>query len=141
MYNLFPISNSFSDTFLNYLKDEPFFNLNEKISGFPPYDIKKISDDEFHLILALAGYEPERIKIISEGNTLNISANHIENDDEYLYHGIANRGFEQQFKLGKYVEVISANLIDGLLKICLKRIIPEDKKPKQIPIETKLLTN
>jgi molecular chaperone IbpA len=53
---------------------------------------------------------------------------------EYLHRGIASRAFERRFQLADHVEVIGAELKNGLLHIDLKRNIPEEMKPRRIPI-------
>jgi molecular chaperone IbpA len=44
------------------------------------------------------------------------------------------RDFERTFTLAEYVEVTSAEMINGILSIRLERIVPEEKKPKSIAI-------
>ena len=53
---------------------------------------------------------------------------------QYLYRGIATRGFERHFRLADHVEVQNANLEHGLLKISLKRHIPKEELVKKITI-------
>ena len=53
---------------------------------------------------------------------------------ELLYRGIASRAFERRFQLADHVEVVGANLKNGLLHIDLKRNIPEEHKPRKIEI-------
>ena len=52
----------------------------------------------------------------------------------YLHKGIANRAFSRKFTIADQVEVKNAELFNGMLRIMLERIIPEEKKPKKIPI-------
>ena len=54
---------------------------------------------------------------------------------QYLYNGIAKRSFEQKFKVEQYVDVKEAKKSNGLLNIVLKREIPEERKPKKIPLK------
>jgi molecular chaperone IbpA len=54
----------------------------------------------------------------------------------FLYQGIAGRAFERRFQLAEHVEVQGARLENGLLHIDLERVVPEEKKPRQIPIGT-----
>jgi molecular chaperone IbpA len=54
---------------------------------------------------------------------------------EYIHRGLAYRDFEQTFALAEYMEVISAEVIDGLLIIQLERVIPESLKPRRIAIK------
>lgn len=60
-----------------------------------------------------------------------------KDESKYLYHGIANRIFERKFNLADYVEVINADLSNGLLTIDLVKEIPEAMKPKSIAINSK----
>jgi len=53
---------------------------------------------------------------------------------EYLYKGIAERGFKREFTLADNVEVKSSSLVNGMLKIWLEAFIPEEKKPKKVEI-------
>ena len=53
---------------------------------------------------------------------------------KYLHQGIANRTFERKFNLDDHVEVVDANLANGLLTISLVRVVPEAMKPKSIKI-------
>jgi molecular chaperone IbpA len=55
----------------------------------------------------------------------------------YLYQGIAGRSFERRFQLAENVEVRGAKLENGLLHIELERLVPEEKKPRRITINSK----
>jgi molecular chaperone IbpA len=59
-----------------------------------------------------------------------------DDNKEYLHKGIATRNFERSFRLADYVEVESANLLNGLLNIILVRELPEAMKPRKIEIST-----
>ena len=52
-----------------------------------------------------------------------------------LYKGIAQRSFKRQFNLSEDIEIEGASFVDGMLNIFLKKIIPEEKKPKKIKIK------
>ena len=54
-----------------------------------------------------------------------------------LHHGIANREFSRRFTLNADIEVQNCELKNGMLMIKLERVIPEEKKPKTIPINQK----
>ena len=49
--------------------------------------------------------------------------------------GIAKLSFVKHFTLADDVEVKSAELKDGLLKVALEKIVPEHKKAKTISIK------
>jgi molecular chaperone IbpA len=64
-----------------------------------------------------------------------ISGEHkTENQGEYLHRGIANRPFVRRFELAEHVQVVGAQLVDGLLTVMLKRELPEAMKPRRIEI-------
>ncbi len=123
--------------FDNLFNEIENFNYH-KSQNFPAYDILKINDDEYEITLAVSGLNKKDINIEVHDGVLKISgtaANEVaDNETQYVYRGIAKRAFEQKFRLEQFVEVKNATLIDGLLKISLKREIPEERKPKKIPL-------
>ena len=42
-------------------------------SGYPPYNIERVSDDAYRLTVAVAGFRPEEIDIVVKDNTLTVS--------------------------------------------------------------------
>ena len=61
-----------------------------------------------------------------------------DNENEnFLFKGIANRAFNRTFVLNDQVEIQNAEMMNGMLKIFLERIIPDHKKPKKIEINEK----
>jgi molecular chaperone IbpA len=122
---------------------EEFDRLHSTSSsqGYPPYNISKSKDDdEVYLItLAVAGFKKSEIDIeLKEGNLLingTVKDDPKAQDDiEYLHKGIAERNFFRSFKLAEYVEVKSAKLEDGLLKVELFRNVPDALKPQKIKV-------
>lgn len=107
-------------------------------SGYPPYNISKDANDIYEITLALAGFKKDDIELELADGTLKISGKSAVLDDsdgvEYLHKGIAERNFIRTFKLAEYVEVKSAVLEDGILKVKLFRNVPEALKPQKIKI-------
>ena len=60
----------------------------------------------------------------------------MEKDDEseYVHRGIAKRSFTRSFTLADTIEVVEANLTDGMLRIKLRNVIPEHKRARKITI-------
>jgi molecular chaperone IbpA len=58
-----------------------------------------------------------------------------EAEDNFLFKGIANRAFTRTFALDDHIEVKDAEMLNGMLKVFLERIIPEHKKPKKIEVK------
>jgi molecular chaperone IbpA len=105
---------------------------------YPPHDISKISENEYRVDVAVAGFSEDEITIKLENEVLKISGKRNQSSDEvdYLYRGIAKRDFELQFKLyNQYLQVDSATIKDGILSIKFVLIIPEEKLPKLIQIQ------
>lgn len=111
--------------------------LQRDETGFPPYNIEKLAEDQYRITLAVAGFTADDIEIVRDGNLLTVHGRTKENEPRtYLHRGIAGRAFERQFDLADHVEVTGATLKDGLLEIALKRELPEALKPRRIPIGT-----
>lgn len=110
-------------------------------TGYPPYNIERTGENDYRISVAVSGFSPAEISIVSKENTLSIKGEKSANENgkdgnEVLYRGIASRAFERQFQLADYVQVKSASLENGLLHVDLVREIPEAKKPRQIQIAT-----
>jgi molecular chaperone IbpA len=109
--------------------------LERDETGFPPYNIEKLAEDQYRITLAVAGFTRDDIEIMRDGNLLTVRGRTRENEPKtYLHRGIAGRAFEREFDLAEYVEVTGASLENGLLEIALKRELPEALKPRTIPI-------
>ncbi|QGX39623.1 Hsp20 family protein [Permianibacter aggregans] len=107
-------------------------------AGYPPYDIESLDENQYAITLAVAGFDMSELDITVEKGVLTVRGRKSNDKAErrMLYQGIANRAFERKFNLADFVEVIGANLHNGLLTIKLVREIPEAMKPKTIQIET-----
>jgi molecular chaperone IbpA len=107
--------------------------------SYPPYDLVKIDDDSFKLALAVAGFSKDNLSVTVDNSTLIIKGDSTvgseDEKSEVLHKGIANRKFTRTFALGEYMEVVGAEIKDGMLNIDIERIVPEDKKPKEIAIK------
>lgn len=114
----------------------------KSVPGYPPYNIVKVDENKYVIEMAVAGFGKQNIDIELANNTLVIKGGLTVNDlgEEsvnpvtYLYKGIADRSFTRKFSLADTVEVKNAELVNGMLKLWLENIIPEDKKPKKIDI-------
>ena len=105
--------------------------------NYPPFDIEKLSDDQYRITLAVAGFRRDEIDITALQNMLVVTGRKSENrnrDGNFLHMGIATRAFERRFELADFVRVTSADLADGLLTIELVREVPEAMKPRKIEI-------
>ena len=108
-------------------------------SGFPPYNIQKTEDFKFEIEMALAGFDKKDISVeVAEGvlTIKSIKDKDTGATDEFtLYKGISKRNFTRKFTLADDIVVNDAKLENGMLTISLERIIPEEKKPRQITVK------
>ena len=121
--------------------DSMFERLNQTFDHqpqtYPPHNVVKSGEDEVVIELALAGYAEEDISIQVEEEQLVIKGEKPDTESEYLHHGISSRKFKKQFTLGEYMVVQNASFENGMLKIYIERIIPDEKKPRTIEINGK----
>jgi molecular chaperone IbpA len=107
----------------------------QAIETWPPYDIVKTGEDTYRIEMAVAGFGQDDLDIMQERNVLVVKGQKTEaKDGEYLHRGIAGRTFERKFELADHVRVENAALANGLLRVSLKREIPEAMKPRKIAI-------
>lgn len=106
--------------------------------GYPPYNIERIGDDQFAIELAVAGFGEGDLDIEVKENLLTVAGKKDtpENAEErdFLHRGIAERGFIRRFQLADHVVVDGASLKNGLLRVELRRELPEAAKPRKIAI-------
>ena len=131
----------FSPFYRSSIGFDRIFNLLENASppqnadSWPPYDIAKLGEDTYRIVLAVAGFGEDELTITHEPNMLVIEGAKTENDgDQYLHHGLALRSFARRFELADHVTIVGAKLENGLLIIDLKKEIPEEMKPRRIAI-------
>ena len=109
-----------------------------KETNYPPYNIRKISEDQYAIELAVAGFEDKDIDIELVEETLTIKGNRPkEAGDGLLHQGLAARDFVKKFVLSDDMEIKGAALSNGMLYVGVERIIPDEKKPKKIELTSK----
>ena len=115
-------------------------------SNYPPYNIVKTGDYTYDIELALAGFSKDDIDVKYADSKVTIKSIHkdekVDSDNVeviepkgYTHRGISKRQFERTFSIADDVEVLGAELKDGLLKVSLEKIIPDSKKPRTIKIK------
>jgi len=110
--------------------------MSKNIPNYPPYNIRKTDENTYVIEMAVAGFGESEIEIVLEDDKLTVkgAATRDEDTDEVVYQGLALRDFTRTFTLNDQIEVENAEMVNGLLKIWLERIIPESKKPNKIEI-------
>ena len=111
-------------------------SFDEQPDNYPPYNIERLTENEYRITIAAAGFGKEDVKIEVKENTLSIRGEKKETDKErtFLHRDIASRAFERRFQLADHVEVRGADVKDGLLSVDLQREVPERLKPRMIEI-------
>lgn len=114
---------------------EKMFNTT-KLATYPPYNIIKEDDTHYTIEVAVSGFKRQDIEIEAAGNKLyvNGSVQDAQTEVHYLHRGIGTRDFSHKFTIAENVLVKDADLVDGLLKIRLVSIVPEEQKPRKIKI-------
>lgn len=141
MANLVPFSplmrNSIGFDRFNDLFESLIEGTDERVDTYPPYNIEKTGEDEYRIVMAVAGFSPDDLSITTQGDSLIVSGQIERKEEEgriFLHRGISAGAFQRSFRLADYVKVTEANLQEGLLTIRLVREVPEEKKPRMIPI-------
>ena len=101
---------------------------------YPPYNIRKKSDDKYILEIAVAGFRRKDLDVSLDNNTLVVEGRRDTSENEYIHKGMSTRSFKRTWSLARYMEVDKADFEDGILKLELKRNLPEELKPKKIKI-------
>jgi molecular chaperone IbpA len=116
----------------------------QPMDNWPPYDIIRVGEDAYRIVMAVAGFDREELTLTDRPNLLVVSGAKreadIDPDTQYLHKGIAERTFERRFELADHVKVANASLEKGLLTIELRREIPEALKPRRIDIQGEHIT-
>lgn len=118
-------------------------NISAPNGGYPPYNIDKQDGDIYRLTMAVAGFGSDDIEITLADNNLVIKGSppaHFS-EGEFLHRGIAARAFERRFVLADHIEIGEAEMVNGLLTITIKRVVPEALAPRRIEIKDAAAVN
>mgnify|MGYP003624735588 FL=1 len=126
-----------SDRLWRHVDDLQKLAATNQSSNYPPYNIIKDDEDHYTIEMAVAGFTEEDIDVTLIEAQLTVTGKVKEQDDpnpKLIHRGIANRSFNRQFTLADTIEIEAAYLEHGMLRISLKNVIPDSKKPKKIKI-------
>ncbi len=126
------------DSMFNRLMNFP---TTQQESGYPPYNIRKVDDYNYVIEIALAGFSESDIEVeVADGviSVRSLGEKGKQNLDtpDYVHRGIANRSFSKSWTLSDDMVVNGAEFQNGLLNINLEKVVPEEKKPRIVPITT-----
>ena len=135
--SLRPFSVGFDSMFEEF--DRMLESTERYNSNYPPYNIHKLSETDYKIEIALAGYSKDDIELELKENTLTVRNKTKEkvineNGNGVIHKGISTRQFERSFTISEDIKVKNAELKNGLLNIDLERIIPEEKNSRLIDI-------
>ena len=95
--------------------------------GYPPYNIERIArtetePDRLRIMIAVAGFTADQLEVTLEESQLVVRGRQAEDRGrQFLHRGIAARQFQRAFVLAEGMEVLGADLSNGLLSIDLIR--------------------
>jgi len=139
--NMSFLSSPYMSSFVGFdsLFDELERMSSIKQATYPAYDIKKISDSEFIIVLALAGFNQDDLNVETKSGELTVSGSGENSSQaEFIHKGIAKRAFSRTFRLADHIEVDGAEFKDGLLSVFLHKEVPEKELPRKIVINKRL---
>jgi molecular chaperone IbpA len=112
--------------------------LTEKPTTFPPHNIVKVDENNYLVELAVAGFNESEITIEVLKNTLTIKGEkeNLGDGRQYMHRGIGTRTFKKTVTLAETVQVDGASLESGILTVKLVNIVPVEKQPVKIAINT-----
>jgi len=112
-------------------------DLTKDIPNYPPFNVRK-NGNTYTIEIAVAGFAQNEIDITIDGGKLIVKGNTTskEPEENFLFKGISNRAFTRAWAIGDEYEVKDAELFNGVLKIALDQLVPEEKKAKKVPVKT-----
>ena len=95
--------------------------------GYPPYNIEQTGEHALRISIAVAGFSMDDLSVTTEDNQLIVRGRQVDDGPKrtYLHRGIAARQFQRSFVLAEGIEIIGANMDNGLLHIDLERHVLE----------------
>ena len=111
---------------------------NHAKDTYPPHNVVKHDPYNYEIELAVAGFSKEHIDIEVKDHVLTIKGDRPQRreQDKYVHKGISARKFKKSFRLSEYTEVTGAELKDGILSVGLEVVLPEEKRPQMISINS-----
>jgi len=100
---------------------------------YPRYNIEKV-ENGYIVEVAVPGWNKTQISVNVHKNILTIKGEKKENNEgrDWVHKGISGKSFEKHLKLDNALEVSSASMENGMLKIDLS--YSPSSKPTSIPI-------
>ncbi len=129
------------DRMFNRMMNSP---TTQQDSGYPPYNIRKVDDYNYVIEIALAGFSERDIEVEVADGVISVRSKEDKDTDtpaercfsknQYVHRGIAQRSFSKSWTLSDDMIVNGAEFQNGLLNINLEKVVPDEKKPRIVPI-------
>ena len=118
----------------DHLLNELDYVAKHSQDNYPPHNILKTGDTDYLIELAVAGFTKDELTIEVKDRTLTVTGDHVSRGREFIHRGISTKKFKRTFRLSEHVHVNGADLVDGILAVELKVIVPEEMRPRKISI-------
>src|SRR5210317_744299 len=129
--SLFPRS---SFVGFDHLFNELDYVTKHAQDNYPPHNVLKTGDTDYLIELAVAGFSRDELTVEVKDRTLTVIGEHVSKGREYIHRGISTKKFKRTFRLSEHVHVNGADLVDGVLSVELKYVVPEELRPRRIEI-------
>lgn len=107
----------------------------QNLTSYPPHNIVKLSENEYEIEFAVAGFSRDELTIELLDGYLTLSGEHkLPETRQYVHQGIAYRQFKKQLQLGEHMEVVGARLENGILMVHIEHQLPLAKQAKKVEI-------
>jgi len=101
---------------------------------YPPHNIIKTSESDYLIEMAVAGFSRDELNVEVKDRTLTVTGEHVSRGREFIHRGISTKKFKRTFRLSEHVNVNGADLVEGILSVELKYVVPEALRPRKIEI-------
>lgn len=126
----------------DHLFNELEYTAKHSKDHYPPHNIIKTDENDYLIELAVAGFSKDELSVEVKDRTLTVVGEHVSRGREFIHRGISTKKFKRTFRLSEHVQVHGADLVDGILAVELKVIVPEEMRPRKISIgKNEELTN
>jgi molecular chaperone IbpA len=111
--------------------DEWQQQFDTPVQNYPPYNTIKVSENEYRVEVAAAGFKKNNLKVYTQEGQLVIEGKKEDGvEHEYMHRGLAQRAFTRQWALPEELVVKNVRFEDGLLLIDIEKVIPEAQQRK-----------
>lgn len=109
---------------------------NQVTTNYPPHNIARTDEQHYYIEIAVAGFRKNEISVEVEGDIITVKGERDREEDttQYLYRGLSARDFVRYFQMSEHMVLKGAQIQEGILRIDMEFIVPEDKKPRVVDI-------